>query len=400
MKKRICIITFSLTSRDPRVLRQIEYLSPHFDLTVLGFGSHKAKQENVEVYTLNRGNKRLWKIIEIFLLLLGKVSGIGYDLWLKWRPQYRHAQHIANNAKADLYHANDWASLVIALRAAAITGAQVVFDAHEYWPLQAENNRFWQLFFSPLIQYTLRKYVSKVDGFITVSPPIAERYREEFGVDPIIVRNAPKLIPLSPHSTADPNHIRLIHHGVALRDRGLESLIEALAQTESRFCFDLMLLPSEPDYLAELKHLAQQLTPDRVTFLEPVAPGAVLETLASYNIALCIIQPTTYNYLMSLPNKLFESLAAGLAVCVGPSPAMAELTRQYDVGWVCDSFEPAAIAKTLNGINVEEIEVCQKSAHEAAKELNADIEMGKLVDLYQRLLTEDHASNTSRNPIS
>jgi glycosyltransferase involved in cell wall biosynthesis len=185
-----------------------------------------------------------------------------------------------------------------------------------------------------------------------------------------------------------------------LRDRGLEQLIEALAQTDARFQLDLMLLPSEPDYLAELKRLALQLAPDRINFLDPAAPAAVLETLSAYNISLCIIQPTTYNYLMSLPNKLFESLAAGLALCVGPSPAMAELTRQYGVGWVCDSFEPAAIAKTLNGIHVEEIEGHQKAAHEAAKVLNADVEMGKLVDLYHRLLAENRTPAIGHNPVS
>jgi hypothetical protein len=41
MKSRptICIISFSPIARDARVLRQIDYLAPHYDLAVLGHGA-------------------------------------------------------------------------------------------------------------------------------------------------------------------------------------------------------------------------------------------------------------------------------------------------------------------------------------------------------------------------
>lgn len=37
-KKSICIISFSPIYRDARVLRQIKYLSPFFDLNIIGYG--------------------------------------------------------------------------------------------------------------------------------------------------------------------------------------------------------------------------------------------------------------------------------------------------------------------------------------------------------------------------
>jgi hypothetical protein len=38
MRKSICIIALSPIAKDARVLRQIRYLSPLFDLTVIGYG--------------------------------------------------------------------------------------------------------------------------------------------------------------------------------------------------------------------------------------------------------------------------------------------------------------------------------------------------------------------------
>src|SRR6202011_3239782 len=38
-RKSICLLSFSLIRRDARVLRQIEYLSKHYQVTVIGYGN-------------------------------------------------------------------------------------------------------------------------------------------------------------------------------------------------------------------------------------------------------------------------------------------------------------------------------------------------------------------------
>ena len=37
-RKRICILSFSHVYRDSRVLRQVEFLAPYYDISVIGFG--------------------------------------------------------------------------------------------------------------------------------------------------------------------------------------------------------------------------------------------------------------------------------------------------------------------------------------------------------------------------
>src|SRR5262249_46644187 len=99
-----------------------------------------------------------------------------------------------------------------------------------------------------------------------------------------------------------------------------------------------------------------------------------------------LIAPTNFNYLMAMPNKLFDFITAGLGVFIGPSPAMADVVKKYQAGWVAKSFEPRDLAETLNGLTAEGIVAARENARQAAKEWNADHEMGKLVKLYEQLL--------------
>jgi hypothetical protein len=90
-----------------------------------------------------------------------------------------------------------------------------------------------------------------------------------------------------------------------------------------------------------------------------------------------------------LPNKFFESIVAGLAICTGPSPSMAEIVEKYGCGVVSASFEPEDLATILNQTTVEQWIAMQQAAREAAKELNAAHEMQKVVQIYQNLFAEN-----------
>jgi UDP:flavonoid glycosyltransferase YjiC (YdhE family) len=81
-----------------------------------------------------------------------------------------------------------------------------------------------------------------------------------------------------------------------------------------------------------------------------------------------------------LPNKFFDFIMAGLAVCIGPSPAMAELVKKYGCGSVAPTFEAADLARTLNSLTAEMVAAQQAASRKAALELNAETEMRKFVE--------------------
>ena len=390
MKKSVCIIAFSTIAEDARVLRQIKYLSCDYDLTVIGYGPpHSDWIDEAQVRwvsVLNARSVLLTKLLGL-LLILAKIFPLFYDYWY-WRTS-RHvaAFEQALTSHSHLFYANDWEALPLAAEAARRTGARLIFDVHEYAPLELENIWHWRLIQAPLVTHFLRRYFHLADASITINALIAERYKQEFQVEPITVLNAPEFVSIPPKSV-QADDIKLVHHGAAIRARGLERMIETIALCDRRYSLHLMLLGSDRSYLKYLRRLANQLAPDRVLFHEPVAPEEIVPKIAEYDMGFCFIEPSNYNTRVTLPNKFFDFIMAGLAICIGPSPAMAEIVRKYSLGCVAPTFEPSDIAPMLNQLTISQIATMQQAARTAATRFNADREMQKVIDLHQRLLAE------------
>jgi hypothetical protein len=142
------------------------------------------------------------------------------------------------------------------------------------------------------------------------------------------------------------------------------------------------------EQITELKRLAEELAQSRVFFHEPVPPEEIVSHIACFDVGLCIFPPVNYSSYASLPNKFFDFICAGLAVCIGPSPSMATFIKKYGFGVVCNTFNPQDIASMLNEISLEQWMEMRRSAIAASNELNAQVEMKKLVNIYDRLLLQ------------
>lgn len=388
MRKRVCILSFSPIYRDARVLRQIKYLSNYYDLDVIGYGEphpHWGNVENINWHVMETPMPPwIVKLAGLMFLALGRLKKSFYDHWYWRKRHHRVALEMATANKCDAYHANDWEALPVAAEASKKTNAKLVFDAHEYAPLELENRWYWKPFFQQTITYFIKQYASQVNASMTVAPLISERYSEEFTLDPIVILNAPESIPLSTKKP-DIDHIRLIHHGGAIRDRKLENLIETIALCDSRYSLHFMLINNDYNYLSQLKILADKLAPGRVAFHKPVEPEEIISRISEYDVGFCLIAPTNYNYFVSLPNKFFDYIVAGLPVCVGPSPSMVEIVRKYGLGCIAPSFDPHDVAELLNNLTADQISMMRLASQRAAQEVNADKEMRKLLELYGQL---------------
>jgi hypothetical protein len=208
----IVILSFTPIHYDGRVLRQVEYLSKHFRVTVVGYGQLPASLENqarmlpIEPPTTLARRARKLLLLPLGRLLPEKV----YPVWYWREDEYLTALNLLSQIRADIIHANDWKSLPVAARAAQGREMQVVPDLHEYAPLIRENRWYWRVFYQPSIEYFLREYIPCVSASVTVSQTIAERYAEEYRLRPIVVMNAPKHVPARQVKPTDPEHISLV----------------------------------------------------------------------------------------------------------------------------------------------------------------------------------------------
>lgn len=406
--KRVGIISFSNIARDARVLRQVKALGGIYDLTVMGLGEKPSgfdekniKWVNLEVTYRSPKSRleRLKNLARIFAefdrreimlrvysrtIHLGRIFPALYDSWYWESPLFSKAYKDVCANPCDAYLANDWNALPIASEAAARHRARLVFDAHEYAPLEMEGLA-WRLANAPKIVHFLEKYGPKADAMITVGPMIAQKYKDVFGFNPQVIRNAPEAVPVPRHDI-DPERIGIIHHGGAVRVRRLEEMIEVVAMTQPRFHLNFMLTGTDSAYIDELKNLSAKIAPGRVTFHDPVPPSKVVETISSFDLSLVLKKPTCFNEKYCLPNKFFDSIVAGLAVVSGPSPEMASIIREYVAGRVADSFSLIDVAKALDSLSTDDIRSMRAAASSAAGVLNADHEMRKLTDIFRKVL--------------
>jgi hypothetical protein len=180
------------------------------------------------------------------------------------------------------------------------------------------------------------------------------------------VPNAPPRVAGEPHPTA-PDRIRLVHHGLASRSRQIERMIDLISLLDGRFTLDLMLVSSEAGYVDWLRQRAAGNP--RIHFREPVPTNQIIASTREYDIGLFLLPPTNLNYRFALPNKFFEFVQARLAVAIGPSPEMARLVHEHQLGVVADDFEPATLAGRLNALDAPTLDRMKQASHRAADRL-------------------------------
>ncbi len=149
-----------------------------------------------------------------------------------------------------------------------------------------------------------------------------------------------------------------------------------------------MFVGADQTYMRELRDLATTLAPDRIRFVPPVPPADIVLSLESYDIGFCLLYPSTYNIAVSLPNKLFDYVVAGLAVCVGPSLSMAPFVEENGVGFVTPSYDPVSVAATLRDLTIAEIETMREASSRTATAYNSGVEMQKVRDICSCALSD------------
>ena len=178
----------------------------------------------------------------------------------------------------------------------------------------------------------------------------------------------------------------MVHHGGAVRSRRIENMIDIMAYLDKRFSLDLILVPSDPHYLNELKNRAKGMS--RVRFLSPLPMTSLPEQLNSYDLGLYLLPPNNFNNRYALPNKFFEFIQARLAIAIGPSPEMGKFVNEYGFGVLAEDFSPKSLANKLNQLTREQIARYKTLSHAAARKLSFEANTETLLGIVKAALGE------------
>lgn len=282
----------------------------------------------------------------------------GYDVARIVRYWVEAASVVARFG-ADVVHANDANTLAPAIVLRAARGTRIVYDSHELWRHRSVRHR---RVLAPVVEALIERCGARTaDAVITVSPSIATWLQEHYRLPttPGLVRNIP--VRAGPVPDRDEGRLReltglsrqdrvLAYCGGIVRGRGLEEVVAALPELSEDVHLVLLGVGS-PAYLASLEERAQLLgVAGRVHQAGRVPGPDIPTTLADADASMVFSRPTCLSHLYSLPNKLFESIHAGVPVAAADLPDIAAVVRETGAGEVVDTASPQALAEGLQRV--------------------------------------------------
>jgi glycosyltransferase involved in cell wall biosynthesis len=269
---------------------------------------------------------------------------------LRTLSYYRRGIAAMRRLRPRVVHCNDYNTMWIGVGAKLLVGSAVIYDSHELWPDRNGRSepRWWLLACEAIL-------LRLADDVLATSPghadAIARRHRV---APPRVVRNVVE------RPSANGSHAEraeatsggrrtIAYAGALTSHRGLEQAIAALAQAPA---VELRAVgPGSPSYRQRLSTLAEEHgVLGRVRLSPAVPPERLVDEIAPAAAGAALIQPACLSYALSLPNKLFEYLAAGLPILASDVPTIREFVERHQVGLVVPHGDPAAIAAAMTEI--------------------------------------------------
>ena len=256
---------------------------------------------------------------------------------------------------ADIWHGM-WAGSLPAMdRLRRRHGGSTVYDSRDVY-MESRNLATAPRALRSLLSWLERRWARRMDRVITVNRPYARLLADRFGIDePAIVLNCPDAWtpPVPPPNRIrsalglDPGTAIVLYQGQFISDRGIEQAMDAILDVPGA----VLVLLGYGDWEQCLRARAAAAPyAGRVFLLPAVAPSELVGWTSSADVSVMPIQPTTLNHRYTTPQKLFESIAAGVPVVASDLPGMAEVVTEVGAGVLCDPTSPASIAAAIRTI--------------------------------------------------
>lgn len=362
--KRVFILTERSLHNGPRIIREIDALKHTF--TLYATGTSAPSDLSVKYTPISAIHSFVFKVANAVArrLFLYKITNSVYE-------KYPGVFRFVKQNKIDIVIIHEASFLPCALKMKQKLGVKIVFNAHEYHPLEFDQDPEWLASHGRYNLMLYKKYLSNLDLLINVCDGIAEKCELEFGTKSLVVPNA------AFQSTQAPTEnkglpIRMIYHGGVIPSRRIEDMIEVARLLGDHYTLDIMATVQShyQDYYSFLKQKVESL--NTVRFIEAVPFKDIVPTIAAYDIGIYLLSSESFNNRHALPNKLFEFIQAKLAIAISPSPEMKNVVEKYDVGVVADDFTPQNLAEKIAKLTREDIQQFKLNAVQASLRESAE----------------------------
>ncbi|MBO6639966.1 MAG: glycosyltransferase [Roseitalea sp.] len=292
--------------------------------------------------------------------------------------------------RAAIYHYHDPELLPVAL-VLRMTGRTVVYDAHEELSTDVLDKPWIPAFLRPMvaklagaIEWTTGRFMNAI---IVATPGIAPCYPSS---KVALVRNYP---PHEEISGSDGDHDATgadedegaVFVGLLNAIRGGYVLAQAMQQTQHENASLTVIGAVDDPALREA--FASAVSRGSVSLEGWLARPEAMASMHRARVGILLYQPVQH-HLISLPNKLFEYMAAGIPVIASDFPQWREILEEVECGIIVDPEDAVAVAAAIDWIYAHPDEaqaMGQRGRNAVLDRFNWNSEFRTLLGLYQAL---------------
>jgi len=234
----------------------------------------------------------------------------------------------------------DLDTLLAATLASKLKGKKLIFDAHEIFyevpELTGKPFKKW------IWKQVARWCIPKTDLCYTVNNSLKKHYEKHYSTSFSVIRNVPDVS--TQKAVAISNNKTMAYLGAVNKGRGVEIAIQSLQQLID---YKLVII-GEGDEYNQMIALADSLNiSDRVDFRGYTSPDKIFSILSECSIGLNVLVAESENYRLSLANKFFDYMHAGLPSVNMRYPEYESILEEHEVGVMIDEYEVDGLVKAL-----------------------------------------------------
>lgn len=282
---------------------------------------------------------------------------------------------------ADAICAIDLDTILPCYFASKIKGTKRVYDAHELF------TELKEVITRPRIQKLWLKVeqfaVPKFEHGYTVNRFIADELKRRYGVSYHVVRNLPRLKPLT--NISKPQSPFIIYQGAVNEGRCFETLIPSMQYVDAK-----LVICGKGNFFEQAKNLIQQHKLEhKIELRGYVQPEELARLTPLAHMAVTLFENNGLNQYYSLANRFFDYIMAAVPqVCVG-YPEYKAINDQYKVAYLINDTDEKTIVNALNVLLSDDAlyERLHRNCLKAREELNWETEEKVLLDFYKVLFS-------------
>ncbi|MFT7388548.1 MAG: glycosyltransferase involved in cell wall biosynthesis [Candidatus Endobugula sp.] len=385
MRHKILHLTNTDVITDSRILKEVSILSETGNYSVHGVGitenhgpSKILKKNNAELRVLNTVSHnftllpRSARYVLVLLELTVRFSLVG----LFMRPK--------------IIHCHDTMVILAGVIIKLLTGAKLIYDAHEL-----ESNKNGQSRVLSKATFFLEKICwNKIDHLITVSPSIIDWYKHNLGDKPsTLILNSPTMRKdnIAKNDAASKENyfhekykipsdkLIFLYVGIFGDGRGIDLIVDVFENSNLKSHLVFLGYGKLSD---DLKKLSTKYM--NIHVHDAVAHDQVVEIAKSADVGLCLIQNVSLSDYYCLPNKLFEYCFAGIPVLASNFPDISKIVNQYKLG-ICVDLNVDGITDGIKRFESKELDMNLRPSDLSA--LSWEAQALKLTKLYENILS-------------